>query len=927
MGPSLEWHDQIMRKAVASRQGHIFSTAGDAYAVAFESVGDAIAAATRVQLDLLDAEWPGPQLKVRMGIHTGAAEERDGDYFGPVLNRAARIMSAAHGGQILLSSATADTADMGPGASLKDLGIHRLKDLEEPEHVFEVRHKDLPVITTPISTVDVRRHNLPDYLTTFVGRAQQLDELASLLDENRLVALTGVGGTGKTRLAVEAARSAVIDLPDGAWMVELAPVTNPAFIMTTIGDTWGLRPGEGASIDDVVTRYLWSREVLLIIDNCEHLLDATSAIIKFLLDACPKLKIVATSRESLGIPGEALLRVPSLGLPDTSHPLMESEAALLFLDRAHASRPGFHPTDEELADIGRICTRIDGIPLGLELAAARLRSMSTADLAKRLDESFRILSGSAKAALPRQRTLHATVDWSYDLLKPQEQAMFRRLSVFTGGFDLAAAEVVCVGGDVEAAAVLDHLDSLVDKSLVIPDHDSARGTRYRLLEPVRQYAQERLSDAAEPERFRQAHARHFVGLAAAASPGLRGFEQVSWAQRIDEDYDNIRTAFTTLLEADALDDYLDMAFDLYLYWMQRGMQMEGIDMGLAGLAAAPDDTDPHRLAKVWYTTARFGAELTRPEGIEHARAGLAVAKTTEDPNLIGRLEMALGTCIRHATTDPEYLEHLLEGRRLFEANPEPHWWEPAWERGLQNLLLAAYLPVEDERVTEHLLTALEVFEECGDQMLLAATLADSAGMYGEGDRELDEWALANVRRACDIFAGLDSPNWYGHALYYRGILLHREGDYQEAVASLEMGARRLEDVGDVNCWAGAERALAKCEAALGDPDPARERLAAVIDRMPVLPMQEIAKPRTLDAVAELFLAEGRYDEAGITLGAALAAELPPEYQRQRNPELQDLRNKLVEVLGEAEAERLTGEGRSLALDAAIGQVRDWLAGD
>jgi predicted ATPase/class 3 adenylate cyclase/tetratricopeptide (TPR) repeat protein len=924
MGPSLELHDQIMRKAVASRQGHTFSTAGDAYAVAFRSVGDAIAAATQVQLDLFHAQWPGPHLEVRMGVHTGTAEERDGDYYGPVLNRAARIMSAGHGGQILLSSATAESVELNSALSLRDLGIHRLKDLEEPEHVFEVRHEDIPVVTTPIRTVDIRRHNLPDYLTTFVGRTPQLDQVASLIGKNRLVALTGVGGTGKTRLAVEVARSAVADVPDGAWLVELAPVSNPAFIMTTIGDTWGLRAGEGASIEDVVTRFLWSRDLLLIIDNCEHLLDGASAAIKLLLDACPKLRIVATSRESLGISGEAMLRVPSLGLPGASRSPLESEAALLFLDRARTARPEYDPSEEELADIGRICTRIDGIPLGLELAAARLRSMSTADLASRLDESFRILSGSAKAALPRQRTLHATVDWSYDLLKPEEQAMFRRLSVFAGGFDATAAESVCVGDEVEVATVLDHVDSLVDKSLVIPDHDAAGGTRYRLLEPVRQYAQERLSEAAEPHLFRQAHARHFVGLAALASPGLRGVEQVSWAQRIDADYDNIRTSFTTLLEAGALDDYLDLVFDLYMYWMQRGMQMEGIDMGLAGLSAAPDGTDPYRLAKVWYTTARFGAELTRPEGIEHARAGLAVAQTTEDPNLIGRLEMALGTCIRHATTDAEYLEHLLEGRRLLEAHPEPHWWEPAWERGLHSLLFAAYLPAEDERITEHLLTALEVFEESGDQMLLAATLADSAGMYGEGDRELDEWALANVIRACEIFSGLDSPNWYGHALYYRGILLRYERDYREAIESLEMGARRLEDVGDVNCWAGALRALARCEAALGDTDPAQEKLAAVIDRMPVLPMQEITKPRTLDAAAELFLAERRYDEAGITLGAALAAELPAEYGRQRDPELQEVRDQLVEVLGESEVEDLTSAGESLGLDEALARTRTWL---
>ncbi|HEY5651332.1 MAG TPA: adenylate/guanylate cyclase domain-containing protein [Acidimicrobiia bacterium] len=490
MAASLALHDRIMRTVIETRQGHVFSTAGDAFAVAFASVGGAITAATDIQLQLLGADWPGPPIKIRMGIHTGMAQERDGDYFGPVLNRAARIMSAGHGGQILLSSVTAGASDFEAELSLRDLGTHHLKDLDEPEHLFEIRHPDLPVVDKQIKTIDVRRHNLPDYLTSFVGRTKQLDELASLTAENRLVALTGVGGTGKTRLAVEAARAAAAEKPDGAWLVELAPVTNPHFIMTAIADTWGLRAGEGASIEDVVTRYLWSRDLLLVIDNCEHLLDPAAAAIKLLLDACPKLRVIATSRESLGIPGEAMLRVPSLGLADDAHSLEESEAVHLFLDRARAVRPDYQPTSDEMADIGRICTRIDGIPLGLELAAARLRSMSASELANRLEDSFRILSGSAKTSLPRQRTLAATIDWSYDLLKPPEQAMFRRLSIFTGGFDLEAAEAVCIGDEVEDWEVLDHLDSLVDKSLIIPAQDGRGHTRYRMLEPVRQYAQE-----------------------------------------------------------------------------------------------------------------------------------------------------------------------------------------------------------------------------------------------------------------------------------------------------------------------------------------------------------------------------------------------------------------------------------------------------
>jgi predicted ATPase/class 3 adenylate cyclase len=921
MAASLALHDQIMRSAIEDHRGHVFSTAGDAFAVAFRSVHDAIAAATAIQLRLITADWPGPAIRIRMGVHTGRAEERNGDYFGPVLNRAARIMSAGHGGQILLSSVTAADAELASDLTLRDLGIHHLKDLDEPEHLFEIRHPDLPVVERPIKTVDVRRHNLPDYLTSFIGRTRQLEELRSLLDTHRLVSLTGVGGTGKTRLAVEAARSAVSGLPDGAWLVELAPVTNPNFMMSTIADTWGLRPGEGASIEDVVSRYLWSRDLLLVIDNCEHLLDAAAETIKFLLDACPKLRVIATSRESLGIPGEAMLRVPSLGLSDDTHTLENSEAVHLFLDRARAVRSDYEPSPEEMVDIGRICTRIDGIPLGLELAAARLRSMSASELADRLEDSFRILSGSAKTALPRQRTLAATIDWSYDLLKPAEQAMFRRLSVFTGGFDLAAAEAVCIGDDVEDWEVLDHLDSLVDKSLTIPAQDDGGHTRYRMLEPVRQYAQERLSDTTEPVRFRRAHARFFVDFVHEAAPGLRSREFNATMGRLNRDYDNIRSGLATLLETGDIEGYLDLVFDLFSYWMHSGLSMEGIDLALAGLSAADDAADRVRMVKAWWTTSILAAELTMPEGIDYARSGLEIARETGNLNLVGRMELALGATIRHATTDPEYLEHLIEGRRLLEQHPEPHWWKPDWDFGLIQLLLSAYLPMEDERIREHAQAALDVFEAAGDIAILGATLNDAAGyFYFTGDKAR---GLEMSRRACEIFSEIDSPNWYGHALMLRGMLLKLEAAPDEAKAHLLQAANLLDLVGDVNCWANSTRGVVRCDVALGGIGSAAPRLLEVLDRMPTLPMHDVAKPRTLDAVAEMAIAAGLHKDGGVLLGTALAAPFPPE-SVLRPAELEEIRSKAVEHLGAAEAERLFEAGAALSLDEALERGRQLL---
>jgi predicted ATPase/class 3 adenylate cyclase len=919
MAASLALHDEILRRGASSKEGHVFSTAGDAFAVAFATPEEALETALDLQRQLLAAAWPGPALRVRMGIHTGVAEERDGDYFGPVLNRAARIMASGHGGQVMVSATTAAAAKIAPPVRLADRGIHHLKDLDAPEHLFELRHPDLPVVEKPVRSVEVRHHNLPDYLTSFVGRVRELEELEHLVRGHRLTVLTGVGGTGKTRLAVEAARRSVDTLPDGAWLVELAPITDPSLVMTAIGDLWGLRPGEGASIEEVVSRFLWSKELLLVVDNCEHLLDAAADAVRRILNAAPKVRIVATSRESLGIPGESGVRVPSLGLPDATHP-RDAESVLLFLDRAAAVLPDVEWSDADVEAIGRICRRIDGIPLGLELAAARLRSMTIGELAGRLEDSFRILSGSAKAALPRQRTLHATIDWSYDLLEPAERAVFERLAMFAGGFDLAAAEAVCAQGSVERWEVLDRIDSLVDKSLVVSSPHPIAGTRYRMLEPVRQHAQERLVGSGDSVTVIDAHARHFAAFVAEAAPRTRGPDQMTWDRRLDVDYDNVRAALRTLLEAGDVHGYLDMVFDLYVYWMHTGKHVEGIAAGLAGLGAAPEGTDPHRLIRVWWTTAGLGAQITDPEAIGRARTGLALAEQVGDLNAIGRMQLQLGFSIRHATTDPTYLDHLVEGRRLLDAHPEPHWWEPEWERGLLNLFLAEYLPADDPRIREHLDAALAAFEQVGDEALYAAALFETVGLLGTGD---DEAVMANLTRAVEIMGSIVVPYWYGHALMVMGSLLRNEGELEAAAGYLSKAADRLRDCGDLACWATSTRGLALAVSALGGPERALGLLDTVLEVTPALPMPEIVRPRTLDALAEVLAGAGEHRHAAVVLGCAEVTEFPVTSIIARLDHA-GLRKRLVDILGAEAVDQLTREGAALHPDDCLVRARDWL---
>jgi hypothetical protein len=389
-------------------------------------------------------------------------------------------------------------------------------------------------------------------------------------------------------------------------------------------------------------------------------------------------------------------------------------------------------------------------------------------------------------------------------------------------------------------------------------------------------------------------------------------------KRIDADYDNIRSALATLLETGEIDDYLALGFELMSYWMHKGLGVEAIELSLQGLRAARSDTDRLRMVKLWWATAIHAAELTDPEGVGFGRAGLEVARETGDPNAIGRMELALGAAIRHATTDPEYLEHLVEGRRLLEENPEPYWWPPAWDEGLTQLLLAAYLPMEDERLAEHSKAALDAFDRAGDPALLAATLNDTGGNYYlMGDRER---GLEYNLRACEILAGMDSPNWYGHALMLRGMLLTFEKLPAEGMPPFAEAARLLDMVGDVNCWATSTRGLARCETALGDTGSSASRLLAVLDRMPTMPMPEITKPRVLDAIAELVLADGRFEEGGVLLGASIAAPSPPGAVI-RPVELETMRVQAVDQLGEAETERLFALGADLDVDSALERGR------
>ena len=553
MQPALARHDHIVRAAIEQHHGHVVKTTGDGFHAAFADAHDAIAAAVDAQLALAQEPWAatGP-LIVRMGIHTGPAEQRDGDYYGTAVNRAARLMSAAHGGQIVVSLATEELAQES-GVDLLDLGEHSLRDLARPERVFQVVHPELPREFPRLSSLDAFPGNLPAQVTSFVGRDAELTAVAAALDSARLVTLTGVGGVGKTRLSLQVAAEVLPRFAQGAWFCELAAAVDDDSLLQVVATALGVMPLSGMTLARSIVEFLRAKTELLVFDNCEHLLDEVSRLAESILRDCPHVRILASSREGLGVPGEQMIAVRSLPMPTTDDidfaAIAQTDAVLLFADRAAAARSGFTLEPANARAVVEICRRLDGIPLAIELAAARVSAMNPSDIATRIDERFRLLTGGRRTGIERHQTLRATVDWSYSLLEPTEQTVFDRLGVFAGEFGGAGAEAVVTGEGVESWDVLDALGSLVAKSMVNID-DSAEGeARYRMLETLRTYARERLDERGESDAWRRRHAEYYAELSVHLGAAMYGSDELAVRRRFRAELDNIRAAVTWALDA------------------------------------------------------------------------------------------------------------------------------------------------------------------------------------------------------------------------------------------------------------------------------------------------------------------------------------------------------------------------------------------
>ena len=577
MREALARHDALMRQAIESSSGHVFRTQGDAFCATFSTALDAVSAVLAALVALASEPWPETTpIRVRMAVHTGVAESRDGDYFGSCVNRVARLLTAGHGGQALVSQTTFDLArDVLPsGAWLQGMGDHQLKDLGRPESVYQLVLPGLPSDFPPLRTLNnpELKHNLPGQLTSFIGRESELTEIASLFAKTRLLTLTGSGGCGKTRLALQAAADMLDGSGDGAWLIELAPIADPNLVPQAVADVLEVKDQQGKTLTQSLVERLRRQHVLLVLDNCEHVLGACASLADTLLRNCPQTLILATSQEGLNVIGETTYRVPSLSLPDpkraqTADSLSHYESVRLFIDRAVQVQTDFVVTNENAPALASVCHRLDGIPLAIELAAARIRSLSLEDIDGKLNERFRLLSRGARTAVPRHQTLRGAIDWSYDLLSEQEGRLLAHLSVFTGGWTLEAAEDVCPGGGIRESDVLDLLASLVDKSLV--QSETRAGSRYHLLETIRHYGAERLAEAEGALDLRKRHLAHFLSLAEDAEPELTGPAQGAWLARLDAEHDNLQAALAGCRSEEA-EESLRLVGALWRFWWVRG---------------------------------------------------------------------------------------------------------------------------------------------------------------------------------------------------------------------------------------------------------------------------------------------------------------------------------------------------------------------
>ncbi len=883
---TLAHHHRLIRASLSAHDGKEISMQGDGFFAVFSSPRACLAAVIDMQRAIATHEWPsGEQVRVRMGVHCGEASDTSAGLVGLDVHRAARIGAVAHGGQILLSATAAGLVrdSLPAGTSLRDLGLHRLKDLGRPEQIFQLQGEGLEFEFPPLRSLDNPElpNNLPAQSAPFVGRSLEVAVVRRLVESARLVTLTGAGGSGKTRLCLQVAADLLDGSGDGVWLVELAPVSEQGAVASAISQALGIKSQAGRPALETLLDALSSQYVLIVLDNCEHLIDDCAKVADAILRRCPRVHLMTTSREPLGIGGETIYRVPSLSLPgpdevDASG-AEASDAVALFMDRARAQAVDLVLNEETSSPVVSICRRLDGMPLAIELAAARLRSLSLESLHDRLDQRFRLLTGGSRSALPRQQTLRATVDWSYSLLNSPEQSLLRRLSVFAEGFDLEAAEAVCALGDIEVFEVTDLLGSLVDKSMVMVE-PSDGAVRYRLLETIRQFAAERLVEADEEEALAlaEAHCAHFLALAEEADTELWGPNQGRWYKRLRSEEANIRRAIQyAAADRDGARVVMRFTIALRRHWWVQEHGGESYDTVLEVLGRPEAHSEPALLARALAAFAFSADHRDLLTARRLAEQGLEIAREVGAPE---PMIEALHACCAMAAFSGDNATGLELGKEGVR-RARQFGNDTLLALVLSMCLLCTYY-VEPERSGELFSEAVALVRSGRDWYLTSILYNNAANTALIRDDIPAARAHLEEARRAEREAGLE----VGHHRINFGWVLREQGDRDAAQALFEVSLREGRRGGDPQVVAFSVLALA-CLA--GD----RERWhdATVLHGMAEALFEQIARP-----------------------------VLEPE-ARYRSQSIERVANHLGKEFGSVFAEG-KGRGPAEALDVALGKV-------
>jgi predicted ATPase/class 3 adenylate cyclase len=880
-------HDEIMRKAIEAHQGRVVKTTGDGFHAVFESPSDAVTAALVCQQAIIAETWSEDigTLKVRMGLHTGESQEREGDYYGPAVNRAARVMGIGHGGQILISEVSAMLArdSLPQDATMLDLGQYRLKGLTAPEQIYQLCHPALQLDFPALISLETYKHNLPVQLTSFIGREREMGQIKGLFAQTRLLTLLGPGGTGKTRLGLQTATDLIEHFPDGVWLIELAPLTDPDLIPDRVAATLNIQEQRGRPILETLTNYLRRKELLLLLDNVEHLVRESAELAEHLLMNCPSIKILVTGREALFIGGETTLQIPSLSIPRkeslTPEMIADSEAVQLFLARAQAVLPDFVLTPDNALALAEVVRRLDGIPLALELAAARLRMMSVEQIAARLNDRFRLLTGGRRTALPRQQTLQALIDWSWNLLDEREKVLLRRLSVFSGGWTLKAAQAVTSDDQLDEFDILDLLDQLINKSLVNVEHLLKGEVRYAMLESIRQYARDRLFEAGEGETLRDHHAEYFTEFGEQMAETLEGPDMLDWLDPFLRDLDNAKTAREWAVES-RLDLALRMAWGSMLirrYWFFN--------------------KDGNSWVKEVVKKARTQPALKTDSTFECALAGAVIT--------LGAVTMGQGETAKA-------IPILEEGVMMAEdAGAIKHK-----VFGLNMLLICMLQLGEFKKVDEVAAEALALSRSYGLDFLRMMTLGSFTPVFAF--RGNHQEALAYTKEAIELAKRFRNPWAEAMSLQLEGHAERGKQNWRAAQAAFSRAYTLFEAVRDTPFMYISLSEAGHMKRILGDYAGAEE-----IYRKTILFFRDgvgkSAVIHQLESFGMVAAYQGQFERAAALLGAAQALRL--SYQSVRLPpeqiEFDQALAKLAAVMGQAERDSAMAEGAKMTIDEAV----------